>query len=208
MDRNRLKKIITETAAELERLPFVEAGVSNRHIHMSRADMDILFGAGYRLTPVKNLLPGQYASSDTVTVTGGKGRIEKVRVLGPERSETQIELSVTDGFTLGIPLPVNESGDLSGAGSVVIENPLNGARIERSCAIAALRHIHLTPEFAGRYGLSDKQYVSVEFQGRRGLVFNNVLLRVSRNFRDEMHVDTDEANAGKISTGDLGKIIV
>lgn len=206
MNSESLRKIIIESI----RLPYVRVGISNRHIHMSRDDIQTLFGSGYELTPVKELLPGQYASSDFVSIIGKKGRLEKVRVLGPFRTVTQVEMTLTDSFTIGVPIPVNESGDLSGAGAIIIENPSSGARIERACAIAALRHIHLTPAFAKRHNLCDKQMVSVEFSGtgKRGIIFGGVLLRVSKDFEDEMHIDTDEANAGQISNDDIGKIIV
>lgn len=205
MDSESLRKIIIETI----QLPYVRVGVSNRHIHMSHDDMQVLFGSGHELIPVKELLPGQYASSDFVSVIGKKGRLEKVRVLGPSRSMTQVEMTLTDSFTIGVSIPINESGNLSGAGTVIIENPANGARIERACAIAALRHIHLTPTFAEQHGLCDKQVVSVDFlgKGKRGVIFGGTLLRVSKDFEDEMHIDTDEANAGQISNGDIGKII-
>jgi putative phosphotransacetylase len=188
--------------------PCVKVGVSNRHLHISREDLDELFGKGRALTPKKNLLPGQYACEETVTIKGPKGRLERVRILGPERKTTQVEVSLTDAFTLGVRVPVNESGTLAGAASVVVENPENGARIERACAIAALRHVHLSLEFAAAHGLRDKQIVSLAFEGPRALTFGGVLLRVSDEFTDEIHIDTDEANAGGIANGDWGKIIV
>lgn len=206
MNRESLREIIIEKL----NLPYVRAGVSNRHIHMSQNDLQALFGICHQLTPVKGLLPGQYASSDVVSITGRKGKLERVRVLGPLRTQTQVEISLTDSFTIGVPIPVNESGYLRDAGTVIIENPANGARIERACAIAALRHIHLTTSFAKQHALCDKQIVSVEFSGggKRGVTFGGVLLRVSKDFSDEMHLDTDEANAGQISNGDIGRIIV
>lgn len=208
MDVARVRKIVEKTIETFEREPFVKIGVSNRHIHISRVDLELLFGEGYELTPVKELLPGQYACSETVAVIGPKGRFERVRVLGPVRGESQLELSLTDGFVLGVTLPVNESGNLNGAAFIVVENQANGARIERRCAIAALRHVHLTPDFARRHALRDKQVVSVACDGVRAVVYDNVLLRVSKDFVDEMHIDTDEANAGGIRTGDYGKILL
>jgi putative phosphotransacetylase len=160
------------------------------------------------LTPIKELLPGQYACGETVTVIGKKSSARNVRILGPTRGQTQLEVSITDGFVLGVPTPVNESGNLSGAGSVIIENPLNGARIERTCAIAALRHIHLTVDYARKYGFEDKQFVEVEFDGRRKAKLGNVLIRVSPDFRDEMHIDTDEANAVCARDGEYARIIL
>jgi len=207
MREDELRKIIIDTIAEYEREPYFTVGVSSRHLHLSKDDLEILFGAGYELTPVKELLPGQYSSTDTLTVAGIKGKIERVRVLGPVRKATQLELSITDSVTLGVPVPVNESGNLEDAGTVILENPLNGARVKRVCAIAALRHLHVTPEFASRHGLRDKQTVSVEFPGKRSIVFGEVLLRVSKDFFDIMHIDTDEANAGNIKSGDIGRIV-
>jgi putative phosphotransacetylase len=208
MDQEQLREIIAGVIREVRDTPFIATGVSNRHIHMSRADLDILYGPGYELTPVKDLQPGQYACSETVAVSGPKGRFSVVRILGPVRDLTQFELSLSDTFTLGVGCPINESGNLSGAGRVRIENPSGGASIERDCAIVALRHIHLTPETAAKHGLRDKQTVSVEYNtGGRRLVFGDVLLRVSEKFADEIHIDTDEANAGAIKNGDIGLII-
>ena len=208
MDQEQLREIIAGVIREVREAPFITTGVSNRHIHLSRADLDILYGPGYELTPVKYLQPGQYAGSETVAVYGPKGRFPSVRILGPVRGVTQLELSLSDTFTLGVPCPINESGSLSGAGRVRIENPASGASIERDCAIVALRHIHLTPETAAKHGLRDKQMVSIEYNtGKRRLVFGDTLLRVSKDFADEIHIDTDEANAGAIKNGDLGLII-
>jgi putative phosphotransacetylase len=180
--------------------------------------LDALFGEGRELTPRKDLLPGQYACDETVTIRGPKGKLERVRILGPVRKVTQVEISLTDSFTLGVRVPVNESGTLTGAASVMIENPENGVRIRRACAIAALRHVHLSLEFAAKYGLRDKQIVSLAFEPEglgsdkrkrpRPLIFGGVLLRVSSEFTDEIHIDTDEANAGGIVNGDFGRIIV
>jgi putative phosphotransacetylase len=208
MDRERLKKIIVDVIREVQGAPFITTGVSNRHIHLSRADLDILYGPGYELTPIKDLQPGQYASNETVTVSGPKGKFSGVRILGPVRGLTQFEVSLTDTFVLGVPCPVNESGNLSGAGRVRITNSASGVSIERDCTIVAMRHIHLTPETAGKHGLKDKQIVSLEYNTRgRRLVFGDVLLRVSEKYADEIHLDTDEANAGAIRNGDLGLII-
>jgi len=203
-----LRRIIAETIEKYERIPFVPVLVSNRHVHLSREDLDTLFGPGYNLTLVRELLPRQYACEETLTVTGKKGSLKKVRVLAPVRSETQVEVSLTDNFALGIQTPVNESGNLDGAGLVVLENPRNQARVERKCAITAQRHIHLTPEFATLHALRNGQEVSVEIGGARSTVYRNVLVRVSPDFRDEMHIDTDEANAAMIRNGDLGRIFV
>jgi putative phosphotransacetylase len=208
MNQEQLKKVILDTISEIESAPYITTGVSNRHIHLSRADLDILFGQGYELTPVKDLQPGQYASKETVVVSGAKGKFNSVRILGPVRGDTQVEISLSDTFVLGVPCPINQSGNLSGAGTVRIENPATGASIERACAIVAMRHVHLTPETAKRHGLKDKQLVSLRYSSKgRSLVFGDVLLRVSKAFTDEVHLDTDEANAGAIKNSDLGLII-
>jgi len=203
----RLKQIIAETIAEIDKIPFVPVLVSNRHVHLSGEDVDTLFGAGYQLTPIKELLPGQFACEETLTVSGEKGSLKRVRVLSPIRPETQVEISLTDSFTIGVRTPVNESGNLKGAGQVILENPLNSARIERKCAIVAQRHIHLTPKFAEKHALSTGQVVSVEVGSPRGNVYRDVLVRVSKDFENVVHIDTDEANAGMIKNGDLGRII-
>jgi putative phosphotransacetylase len=216
-DSNFVRKVVTIALERIEKTPFVKIGVSNRHLHIDRGDLDALFGKNYSLHPIKELLPGQFACDETVTVRGESKKskkskersdIQKVRILGPIREKTQLEIALTDSFALGVPVPVNESGDLKGAGTVLIENPLNGSCIERTCAIAALRHIHLTPDFARKFGLIDKQFVTVECDGRRKMMFGNVLIRVSPDFRDEMHIDTDEANAALIRNGEYAKIIV
>ena len=186
----------------------VPIGVSNRHIHLDRADMDILFGQDSELTFKKELgQPGQYAAEETVTLHGPKGELGRVRVLGPLRSESQVEMSVTDGFALGVRPPIRESGKLEGTPGVTIVGP-KGTIEKDTGAIAALRHIHLTPEDAQRMGVRDKQMVKVEVGGLRGGVFHNVLIRVSEQFAPEMHIDVDEANAFGVKNGDRAYIIV
>ena len=202
------KRLIAETILEFEKIPFVPILISNRHVHLSAGDLEMLFSSGYSLTPIKELLPGQFACQETINIIGPKGTLKNVRVLAPTRPETQAEISLTDSYALGICVPVNESGNLAGAGRVTLENPLNSARIERQCAIAAMRHIHLSPQYAKKYALRDKQSVSIEIDGPRGTVLRDVLLRVSEDFRDEMHIDTDEANACLIKNGYIGRIIL
>lgn len=186
----------------------VPIGVSNRHIHLDRADMDILFGQDSELTFKKELgQPGQYAAEETVTLHGPKGELGRVRVLGPLRSESQVEVSVTDGFALGVRPPIRESGKLAGTPGVTIVGP-KGTIEKDTGTIAALRHIHLTPEDAQRVGVKDKQMVKVEIPGLRGGILHNVLIRVSEQFAPEMHIDVDEANAMGVKNGDLAYIIV
>ena len=193
---------------ELERFQrSVPIGVSNRHIHLDRADMDILFGQDSELTFKKELgQPGQYAAEETVTLHGPKGELSRVRVLGPLRSESQVEISIADGFALGVHPPIRDSGKLEGTPGVAIIGPKG--RIEKDTGtIAALRHIHLTPEDARRIGVRDKQLVKVEIGGVRGAVLHNVLIRVSEQFAPEMHIDVEEANALGVKNGDRAYII-
>ena len=186
----------------------VPIGVSNRHIHLDRADMDILFGQDSELTFKKELgQPGQYACEETVTLHGPKGELGRVRVLGPLRSESQVEVSVTDGFALGVRPPIRESGKLKGTPGVTIVGP-KGTIEKDTGTIAALRHIHLDPETAQRIGVKDKQMVKVEIPGLRGGILHNVLIRVSEQFAPEMHIDVDEANAMGVKNGDRAYIIV
>ena len=182
--------------------------VTNRHIHLDRADMDILFGQDSELTFKKELgQPGQYACDETVTLHGPKGELSRVRVLGPLRGESQVEVSVTDGFALGVRPPIRESGKLKGTPGVTIVGP-KGTIEKDTGTIAALRHIHLDPETAQRIGVKDKQMVKVEIRGLRGGILHNVLIRVSEQFAPEMHIDVDEANAMGVKNGDRAYIIV
>jgi putative phosphotransacetylase len=188
--------------------PGIVAGVSNRHVHLSREDVEILFGKDYQLTPIKDLgQPGQFACQETVIIAGPKGAIEKVRVLGPERKETQIEISLTDAFKLGVIPPVRDSGDLDGTPGIVIIGP-KGSVIKEKGVIIAKRHIHMHTKDAEKYGVKNKDIVKVlvEKQGRR-LIFDDVLIRVSEKYALEFHVDTDEANAALLKTGDIVYIL-
>jgi putative phosphotransacetylase len=188
--------------------PEIVVGVSNRHVHLSQEDLEVLFGEGYELHPIKDLKqPGQYAAEEVVTLVGPKGSIEKVRVLGPVRKETQIEISQTDAFKLGVKAPVRDSGDLDGTPGIKIVGPKGEVETKKGL-ILAKRHIHMLPEDAETYGVKDKDlvYVVVE-SGDRKLIFGDVLVRVSPKYALEFHVDTDEANAALIKTGDIVKIV-
>ena len=203
-------KLVTRLVIEeLEKFQrSVPIGVSNRHIHLDRADMDILFGQDSELTFKKELgQPGQYACDETVTLHGPKGELSRVRVLGPLRGESQVEVSVTDGFALGVRPPIRESGKLKGTPGVTIVGP-KGTIEKDTGTIAALRHIHLDPETAQRIGVKDKQMVKVEIRGLRGGILHTVLIRVSEQFAPEMHIDVDEANAMGVKNGDRAYIIV
>lgn len=180
----------------------IPVGVSARHVHLSPEDVAELFGPGYTLTPRKPLQPGQYAAEETVTLVGPKGVLTKVRVLGPPRGHTQVEVSVSDCFTLGIPPVVRASGHIAGTPGIAVVGP-RGARFLREGVIVALRHIHITPAEAVAWGLKDGEMVEVTAStGERALTFGEVLVRVSEASRLELHIDTDEANAAGLKSGD------
>lgn len=185
----------------------VPVGLSNRHLHISEKDLAILFGEGYQLTPYKELKqPGQYAAEEKVDVVGPKSTLKGVRILGPVRPETQVELAMTDARALGVDAPVKESGKLEGTPGIKLVGPKGETEIDYG-AIVALRHVHLSPEQAKEAGVVDKQVVSIRFGGERGLVFDNVLVRSGEGHNREIHLDTDEGNAAGLQNGDLGEII-
>ncbi|MGN0299493.1 MAG: phosphate propanoyltransferase [Lachnospiraceae bacterium] len=185
----------------------VPVGVSGRHVHLSQEHVEALFGPGYHLVKMKELMGGQYACNEYVTIVGLKLRaIERVRILGPTRSRSQVEISTTDAITLGIDVPIRESGNLEGSAPIAIVGPKGALYLQEGCIIAK-RHIHMSPEDARMAGVSNGDIVSVRAVNERETVFNNVLIRVDPSFTLEMHIDTDEANAAKIVTGDTVKII-
>lgn len=185
----------------------VPVGVSNRHIHLSQADVETLFGPGYQLTKKKELMGGQFAANECCTIVGLKLRaIENVRVLGPARKATQVEISNTDARKLGIQVPVRESGDIAGSAPIAIVGPKGAVYCKEGCIVAA-RHIHMSPADANASGVSDGQYVSVRVENERGTTFDRVKIRVDDSFTLEMHIDTDEANASDIKCGDKVTII-
>ncbi len=184
----------------------VPVGVSNRHIHLSQEHVEALFGPGYQLTKKKELMGGQFACNECCTIVGLKLRaIENVRVLGPARKSTQVEISSTDARKLGINVPVRESGDVKGSAPIAIVGPKGAVYCTEGCIVAA-RHIHMSPADAKACGVSDGDYVSVKVDNERGTTFNNVKIRVDESFTLEMHIDTDEANASEIKQGD--KVVV
>ena len=186
----------------------VPVGVSNRHIHLSAADLETLFGKGYELTPIKDLSqPGQYACKEQLTIIGPSLRpIEGVRVLGPVRSASQVEISRTDSFTLKVKPPVRESGDIKGSAPITIVGPKGVVSLKEGCIIAN-RHIHMSEEEGLAFGLKDGDYVDVEVAGERRTKFYDVQVRVNKAFRLEMHIDTDDANAAGIGNGFKVKIV-
>ncbi|WP_352398198.1 phosphate propanoyltransferase [[Clostridium] aminophilum] len=180
----------------------IPIGVSNRHVHVSREDLDILYGKGYELTKKSDLgQPGQFAAEETVTVRGPKGEFKGVRILGPIRPESQVEISLADGFKLGVRAPITESGHLDGTPGLTLIGPKGTVEMPQG-TIVALRHIHMTPADAERMGVKDKDIVDVETFGEREGVLGNVLVRVSDKFALEMHVDMDEANACSLKNKD------
>ncbi len=180
----------------------VPVGVSARHVHLTQADVETLFGEGYTLTKKKELMGGQFAANEQVTIVGTKLRaIENVRILGPVRKESQVEISQTDALKLGVKAPLRNSGDIAGSAPIAIVGPKGAIYLKEGC-IVAKRHIHMTNEEAAAAGLKDKDVVSVSVENERGTTFDEVLIRVDPSFTLEMHIDTDEANAAKIKTGD------
>ena len=185
----------------------VPIGVSARHIHLSPAHIEILFGAGYQLKEMKPLSqPGQFAAEETVAVHGSKGKFDKVRILGPARGDTQLEISRTDAFALGVNPPVRPSGQIEGTPGIRIVGPAGEVTVDKGVIVAA-RHIHFHTSDAEKWGIQDKQMLRVRAGGERGVIFDQVLARVSDSFALDMHIDTDEANAAGIANGEFGEIL-
>lgn len=185
----------------------VPVGVSARHIHLSQEHIEILFGQGYELKELKPLSqPGQFAAQETVAVVGPKGRFDKVRILGPARGSTQIEVSRTDTFALGIAAPVRESGNIAGTPGAKVIGPAGEVDLEEGVIVAA-RHIHFHTSDASKWGIQDKDLLRVKVNGERPLIFENVIARVSDSFALDMHIDTDEANAAGVNNGGEAIII-
>ncbi|QSX06171.1 phosphate propanoyltransferase [Sedimentibacter sp. zth1] len=186
----------------------IPVGLSNKHVHLSQAHLNILFGEGHVLTPIKDLgQPGQYACDEKVDLVGPKRTIKGVRVLGPIRKESQVELSFSDGISLGLGnIPVRDSGMLDGTPGLKLIGPNGEVVLERG-VIAAKRHIHMHTTDAKEYGVKDKDIVLVPVEGERGLVFDNVLIRVSDSYALEMHVDIEEGNSAGLKNGQVVDII-
>lgn len=185
----------------------VPIAMSNRHIHLSQEDLEKLFGEGYQLTKMKDLSqPEQFACDEKVDVTGPKGTIKNVRILGPVRPATQLEVSVADSFVLGIKPPVRDSGDIKETPGVKLTGPKGEVEISQG-AIVASRHIHMHTSDAEKFELKDKDEVQVKVDGKRGLIFDNVLVRVSDKYALEMHVDVEEGNSAGVKNGQLVEIL-
>ncbi|MDI9593588.1 MAG: phosphate propanoyltransferase [Atribacterota bacterium] len=207
-DKNQLlTEIITETVYKY----LADAGltsnqdytipveVSNRHVHLTREALDALFGQNYQLTKVRDISqPGEFASDEKVTLVSSKMRmIENVRIVGPVRAYNQAELTVTDGYTLGVSLPTRLSGDVVGSQSITMIGPKGAINLPEG-AIRAARHIHMTPEDAEKYQVKDNQRVKVETEGENGVIFKDVIIRVSNKCKLAFHIDIEEANAANV----------
>ena len=202
---NLIDKVIDRIQNELDNSFEVEA--SGRHVHLSRKELDALFGTGYELTKVKDLSqPGQYASKERLTVVGPKGAYHNVVILGPVRKESQVEVSLTDCLQLGVKAPIRESGDIEGTPGIVLVNGDKSVSLDKGL-IVAKRHVHMTPEDAEKLGVKNHDIVKVKVEGARPLIFDDVVIRVSPKFATYMHIDYDEANACGFSKGIRGRII-
>ena len=200
---NIVKKIVSEMTTETSKGNEIPVGISNRHIHLTKEDLETLFGAGYELTHLKDLSqPGQYACKETLTIVGPSMRaIEGVRVLGPLRKASQVEISVTDSYVLKVKPPVRESGKLDGSAPITIIGPKGIVKLNQGCIIAN-RHIHMSPDDAARFGVKDGDYIDVDaMSGTKRTRWFDVQVRVHPDFRLEMHVDTDDANAVGFKNG-------
>jgi acetate kinase len=173
----------------------VPVEVSARHVHLSKEDVEKLFGKGYSLTPEIELSqPGQFAAKERVTIQSDKSAFENVRVLGPERKESQVEISMTDGIKLGVQAPIRESGFLDGTPGITLKGPAGEVNLDKGL-IVAMRHIHMTPDDALKFGIADRQVVRIRIDGERELIYGDVLVRVNPAYSLACHLDTDEGNA-------------
>ena len=210
-ERAAVQRLVTQrivkSAYEQTGKRYVPAAASNRHIHVSQQDLEALFGRGYALSPERALSqPGQFAAKETVSIVGPKGRIDQVRVLGPARGKTQVEILLADAFKLGISPVVRISGDIEGTPGAVIIGPAGSVEISFG-VIVAMRHVHISPEQAVWLGLQNGDRVSIRKDGARALVLENVPVRCGEGHDLELHLDLEEANAGGIKGGELLEIV-
>lgn len=203
-----ITQTVVETLKKHQQQVFkIPVGVSARHVHLTQEHIEILFGKGYQLTKKKTLMGGQFAAEEAVTLVGKKlNAIEKVRVLGPARKQSQVELAQTDTFKLGIQAPLRESGDLKNSAPLCVVGPKGSVYLEEGC-IVAKRHIHIPPEYAQKAKLKDGDEVAVKINNSRGGMLEHVKVRVDESFTLEMHIDTDEANATQVKTGDIVQLM-
>ena len=199
---------VAESVFRKEGKLYVPVAASARHVHLCRADVEKLFGPGYQLQKLKDLVqPGQYACKEQVTVVGPRGQIEKVRVLGPERKDTQIEVALTDTFGLGLKVPIRMSGKVSGTPGCTLVGPYGSVQIAQGVIVAA-RHLHASRAQAEAFGLKDGQVVSLRSGGERSVVFENVMVRAGDGHELEVHLDTDEANAAAMAGSPMMEVIL
>ncbi|MEK3936626.1 phosphate propanoyltransferase [Sporosarcina sp. FSL W7-1349] len=214
MDRQLIEQIVADVTAQLRKTAVsvspdstIPVVVSARHVHLSPEHIEALFGKGYELTKRRDLSqPGQFASNDTVVIAGPNGSLERVRVLGPARKLTQAEISWTDAMKIGLRPPIRESGNIKGSASCTLIGPAGSVSLPEGLIIAQA-HIHMSPRDAKNFGVINGEFVTVEVSGERPLTIDKVLIRVSDRYRLEMHIDTDEANAGFIRSGAPGRIV-
>lgn len=212
LDEAKVKAIVGEVLKAIDlqgraKAGMVPVGISNRHLHVSQADLEILFGQGYQLKVMKDLSqPNQFAAEECVMVVGKKGVFEKVRILGPARKLTQIEISLTDSYALGVPPMVRDSGDTKGTPGCIIVGPKGSVTLKEGVIVAA-RHLHMHTKDAEKLGLKDLDRIAIKAPGPRSIIFNNVLARVNEQYALDFHLDTDEANAAGLKNGDMLEIV-
>lgn len=186
----------------------VNVGISSKHIHLSQEHIDVLFGVGYSLTKKKDLSqPGQFAAEEMVTLIGPKGAMPGVRVLGPARKQSQVELSATDTFKIGVKPPVRDSGMINETPGIDVEGPKGRVHMEQGVIVAA-RHLHMTPPDAAKYSLKDGDHVRISVPGLRGGILEHVLIRVDAAYALDLHVDTDEGNAFSLANGQQLEVLL
>lgn len=214
-DYKKLVDMITETIykeilpkKESSNLLSIPVEISNHHVHLTRDSLDVLYGKGYELTKLRDLSqPGEFASNEQVTIVGANMRvIEKVRILGPLREYTQAELSITDGYFLGLDLPTRISGNVKGSPPIIFIGPKGVLSLSEG-AIRAARHIHMAPKDAESYQVKDGDRVKVEVSGEHGVIYKDVVIRVSEKSKLAFHLDTDEANTGNVKGTGLARIL-
>jgi len=214
-DYKKLVDMITETIykeikpkEELSNLFSIPVEISNHHVHLTRDSLDVLYGKGYELSKLRDLSqPGEFASNEQVSIVGANMKvIEKVRILGPLREYTQAELSITDGYFLGLDLPTRISGNIKGSSPITFIGPKGVLSLSEG-AIRAARHIHMTPKDAEYYQVKNGDRTKVEVSGEHGVIYKDVVIRVSQKSKLALHLDTDEANAANIKGSGLAKIL-
>lgn len=197
--------VLTELARQGSR--FVPIGVSARHIHLSQHDVEALFGNGYKLQPFKLLSqPGQFAAQEQLTIVGSKGTLEKVRILGPVRNHTQVELAMSDAMRIGVKAPIRMSGDLAGTPSCILRGPAGEINLPDGVIVAS-RHLHMSDNQANAFGLKNGDSISIRMTGARSCILGGIIVRCGAGHDLEVHLDTDEANAGVIESGALVEIV-